>query len=196
MVKLTLNDKIAVAVTGLPGSGKSTFMRTAKELGYYLIVMGNFVRKEAARRNLQPTAENLGKLMLQMRKERGRDVIAQLTVEDAEKAKSSFIIIDGVRNPEEIEKFKQVFRNFYLVAIESPAELRFERIKKRFRSDDSAEKTEFDARDLRELNVGVGRVMALANFTINNSGVLDEFKVKVKNLLEGIMREFPHANKC
>ncbi len=195
MVKLSLDDKIVVAVTGLPGSGKSTFLRAAKELGCYLIIMGDFVRKEAAHRNMQPTAENLARLMFQMREERGRDVIAQLTVEEADKANSSFIVIDGVRNPEEIERFKHVFRKFYLISIESTAELRFGRIKKRFRSDDSTERDRFEDRDIREINVGVRRTMALADLTINNDGALGEFKFKVKNLLGEIMREFSNSNR-
>lgn len=193
---MSLDNKTVVAVTGLPGSGKSTFLRVAKELGYHLIVMGDFVREEAARRNLPPTAVNMGELMFQMRKERGEDFIAQLTVEKAEKMKTDFIVIDGVRNPEEVEKFKKTFKNFYLIAIDSTAELRFKRIRRRFRSDDSTDRDKFEEREARELKVGVGRAMALANLIIDNNSSLGEFKAKVKNVLEEIMRGFSHADKC
>ena len=186
MIKVHVDDKVIVAVTGLPGSGKSAFLRIAKDLSYYPVVMGDFVRKEAANRNLPLTSENLGKLMFQMRKERGDDIIAQLTIEEVTMSKSPFVIIDGVRNPEEIDKFKKIFKRFHLIALESLPKNRFNRIMTRYRSDDSTERKKFDERDARELKVGVGQTIKQAEFVIDNNSSLDTFKVKAKNVLEEI----------
>ena len=63
-----MKEKFVIGVTGMPGSGKATVKQMA-EMGYSTVVMGDEVREEAKRRNIEPTPENLGKLMLKLREE-------------------------------------------------------------------------------------------------------------------------------
>jgi len=58
-------SKLLVCLTGMPGAGKSTIADGLKSKGYEIINLGNAVREEAKKRNLDPTRENLGKLMLE-----------------------------------------------------------------------------------------------------------------------------------
>jgi len=51
----------------MPGAGKSTIAEGLKSKGYDIVNMGNAVRAEAKKRNLESTRENLGKLMLELR---------------------------------------------------------------------------------------------------------------------------------
>ena len=48
----------------MPGAGKSTIVSKLKEDGYETFSLGDGVRAEAKRQNLEPTGANLGKLML------------------------------------------------------------------------------------------------------------------------------------
>ena len=50
-----------MAICGLPGAGKSTAIDAIKDLGV-VITMGDVIRKEAKKRNVEPTGENLGKI--------------------------------------------------------------------------------------------------------------------------------------
>ena len=61
-------NKLLVCLTGMPGAGKSTIAEGLKSKGYEIINLGNTVRNEAKKRNLEPSRENLGKLMLELRK--------------------------------------------------------------------------------------------------------------------------------
>ena len=55
----------------MPGAGKSTIAEGLKPRGYDVINMGNAVREEAKKRNVEPTRTNLGKLMLELREKNG-----------------------------------------------------------------------------------------------------------------------------
>ena len=63
-------SKLIVCLAGMPGAGKSTIANGLKSKGYHIINMGNAVRAEATKRNLEPTGENLGKLMLELREKK------------------------------------------------------------------------------------------------------------------------------
>ena len=63
-------DKIVVGLAGMPGSGKSLVVETARELGYAIVVMGDVIREETIKRGLELTPQNVGKVMLQLRADR------------------------------------------------------------------------------------------------------------------------------
>ena len=69
--------------------------------------MGNSVREEAKKRNLESTRENLGKLMLELRKKNGPGAIAELVKSEIESSTSNVILIDGVRSNDEIQVLKK-----------------------------------------------------------------------------------------
>ena len=50
-----------IGFTGLPGSGKSVAIAGIKDLGVS-ISMGDVIRNETKKRNLNPTDENLGRI--------------------------------------------------------------------------------------------------------------------------------------
>ncbi len=179
--------KTVIGITGMPGSGKSTLAEIAESLGFKKLVMGDFVRAEAERRGLKPTGENLGLLMLQLRREMGEAAIAEMTVKATKKLGSDKIVIDGVRSPAEIDEFKKNFPGFKLIAVHAPREVRFTRLTGRRRSDDPKAWEAFQDRDLRELEVGVGSAIALADRILENIGELEAFKRQAVKLLREVL---------
>ena len=81
----------------MPGSGKSTIVSALKSRGLEALNLGDGVRAEAKRRNLEPTGDNLGKLMLELREKNGPGAIANLLTESIKNSQSKVIIVDGVR---------------------------------------------------------------------------------------------------
>jgi len=63
-------SKLIVCLTGMPGAGKSTIADGLKSKGFEIINMGDAVRAEAKKRNLEPSGQNLGKLMLELREKK------------------------------------------------------------------------------------------------------------------------------
>jgi len=74
--------KLIVCLTGMPGSGKSTIVSALKATsGLEALNLGDGVRAEAKKRNLEPTGENLGKMMLELRDKNGPGAVANLLTE-------------------------------------------------------------------------------------------------------------------
>ncbi|HET9009143.1 MAG TPA: AAA family ATPase [Nitrosarchaeum sp.] len=162
--------KLIVCLTGMPGAGKSTIADGLKSKGYDIINMGNAVRTEAKNRNLEPTGQNLGKIMLELREKNGQGAVAELVVPQIKNSKSNVIIIDGIRSNAEIEVLRK-YGTVKLLAIHASTNTRFGFLKQRGRSDDPQTKENFEERDNREIGVGISNSIALSDETISNNNL-------------------------
>ncbi len=102
-------DKIVVGLAGMPGSGKSLVVETAREEGYAVVVMGDVVREETQKRGLDPTPKNIGKVMLELREKGGDSVIAEKCIPKIEQQESGKVIVDGLRSLSEVDAFQSAF---------------------------------------------------------------------------------------
>jgi len=169
--------KLLVCLTGMPGAGKSTIAEGLKPKGYEIINLGNAVREEAKKRNLDPTRENLGKLMLELREINGAGAIAELVKPIIESSNANVLLIDGVRSNNEIQVLRKL-GTVKLLAIHASTDTRFNFLQKRGRSDDPQTKEHFNERDDRELGVGVSNSIALSDFAISNIGLSKDELIK------------------
>jgi dephospho-CoA kinase len=179
-------QKLVLGVAGMPGSGKSLVIKVAKENDYDVVVMGDVVRKEAEKNNLEPNPENIGKIMLELREKEGKGVIAKRCIPTIEGAKRQKVVVDGIRSLEEVEEFKKRFPKFSLIAICSSPETRFQRLYRRRRSDDAGGWDVFHERDMRELSVGLGNAIVMAEYTVVNEETVDVVKNRVKYVLRKV----------
>jgi len=161
-------SKLIVCLTGMPGAGKSTIANGLKEKGFEIINMGDTVRAEAEKRNLEPTSQNLGKLMLELREKNGPGAVAELIKSSIENSNSNVIVIDGIRSNDEIKVLKKS-ANVKLLSILASTDTRFAFLHERGRSDDPKGREIFEERDNRELSVGVGKSIELADESISNN---------------------------
>jgi dephospho-CoA kinase len=176
-------NKLVVGLAGMPGSGKSLVVDTAREIGYAVVVMGDVIREETKKRSLELTPENVGKVMLELRQESGNYVIAHRCVPKIQEETSRKILVDGLRSLHEADIFKENFVNFSLIAIHSSPETRFERLANRGRSDDTSKWEIFHDRDMRELGVGLGNVIVMAEQMVINDSSVKQVKIRIKESL-------------
>lgn len=177
-----MTDRMVIGIAGMPGSGKNTVHEVAKRYGLPVFVMGDEVRVEAAKRGLEPTPENLGRLMLKLREEEGPEALAKRLVPKIMASKSPVIIVDGIRSMDEVREFRKFFPDFKLLAVHASPETRFKRLLKRKRSDDPKSWESFLERDDREVRVGLGEVIAKADFLVVNEGTLDQYMGELDRL--------------
>jgi dephospho-CoA kinase len=180
------NKKLIIGLAGMPGAGKSVIVNVAKANGYGVVVMGDEVREEAKKRGLEPTPENLGYIMLELRRLEGETVIARRFIQKIAIMTENTIIVDGIRSLAEVEEFKRNFPKFALVAIHASPETRFRRLFHRGRSDDPKSWEIFRERDMRELSVGLGNTIALAEYMIVNEESLNKVKRQAIKILRRI----------
>lgn len=185
-----MGEKLVLGLTGMPGAGKSLVVNVAKSNGYGVVIMGDVVREEAKRRGLEPNQENLGKTMLELREREGNNVIARRSILKIENVKEHKIIVDGIRSPTEIAEFKRHFPNFTLISIESSAETRFKRLYHRKRSDDPKSWKIFHERDQRELGVGLGEAITMAEYKIINKEEKAITKEKIREILKKVEQKW------
>jgi len=184
---MAMKEKNVVGVAGMPGAGKATVKEMVQKMGYSMVVMGDEIREETKRRELKPTPENIGMVMLKLREKEGPYVVAKRCIPKIEKAKGKVVIVDGIRSPDEVKEFKRSFPNFTLIAIHSSPKTRYRRLFQRKRSDDPKSWETFMERDLRELNVGLGKAIATADYMIVNEGTKTQLKRRVREVLKSVV---------
>ena len=179
-------EKIIVCITGMPGAGKTTITgNLKKKKGFEVINMGDAVREEAKKIDLEPTGENLGKLMLELRKKNGNEAIAYLIKPKILHSKSNVIIIDGIRSNEEIKVLRDI-GTVKILSIHASTDMRFKFLNNRGRSDDPKSVESFEERDSREIKVGISTPIALADETIsNNNQSIDELTESAYKIIQG-----------
>tara|TARA_B100001750_G_scaffold90487_1_gene71537 strand:+ start:5435 stop:5986 length:552 start_codon:yes stop_codon:yes gene_type:complete len=179
--------KNLICVTGLPGAGKSLFCEIGNRLNYEIIIMGDQVRKEAKKRGLNNDTKSLSKLMIELREKRGKNAIANMCEEEINKSTNKNIIIDGIRNIEEIELFSQI-GNVKIILIKNTSEQRIKFLQERKRSDAPINEKEFNKRDEKELEIGLKEVMKRAEIVIENIDLTkEEFTKRTELILSNLL---------
>ena len=142
---------LIVCLTGMPGAGKSTIANGLKSQGFDVVVMGNAVRSEADKRNLEHNRENLASLMVTLRASDGPAAIAHLVEPEIKNATSNTVIVDGVRSDDEIAFFETICTT-KILSVHASKDTRFNYMTNRGRSDDPQNKSKFTERDTNQIS--------------------------------------------
>jgi dephospho-CoA kinase len=174
-----------IATVGLAGSGKGEFATVAEDLDVPVVTMGDVIREACRDRGLDP-AEHHGRIAQALRAENGPTAIADASLPHVEAALSDAdtVLVDGIRSDDEVEVFRERFGEaFVLVSIEAPFEVRQRRLGERGRDEVDGDRERLAARDERELGFGLGDAMERADVTIDNTGSLDAYRERVREVL-------------
>jgi len=171
-----------VCVTGMPGCGKEEVLAVAKDLGFSIVRMGDVVREEAQRRGLPITDSAVGGMATAERETHGFGIWAERTLP---RIHGDRTVVDGLRGRAELDVFRMAFGEALVVlAVHASPKTRHERMLRRKRMDDAVTFEAVHARDLRELNWGLGDVIATADIMLVNESSLDEFRRQARMALE------------
>ncbi len=169
-------------ITGLPGSGKEELLAVAREMDIPFLRMGDIVREHHAK-SRSKKGLTVGEFADAERKKKGADIWAKLAME---KMSGDIFLVDGCRSIDEVDAFRTLSDDVYIIAIHSSPETRYERLVKRGREDAPREWVEFADRDSREMSWGVAEVIALADVMFVNESDLDVFHKDVRKKLKEI----------
>jgi dephospho-CoA kinase len=161
---------LIIGITGMPGAGKSTAAKKLGKAGLRMIAMGDMIREETRRRNLYPDDTNMGSVMRELREKFGAGAVAELCLRSIRSMQVDTVVVDGVRSMAEVELFRRS-GEVRLLAIWASPKRRYELLRARGRSDDPQTVESFNARDERELSIGIGAAIALADEVISNERI-------------------------
>jgi len=180
-----------IGLTGRIAAGKGVFADYLIDLGFKQISLSQEVREEAIRKNLEITRESLQNLGNELRNKFGAGIWAKKVVDRINNDNYPNWVVEGIRNPAEIEELKKL-KNFFLVSIDAGQELRFQRVLLRAKSSDPKTWQEFlkaDERDFGEQDESgqqVNKCMQLAQYHIDNSKGLQEASLEVERIFKEI----------
>jgi len=181
-----MSKKIVIGITGTLGSGKDTAAEyvcrryktqdysTSTEIGY-----------ELTKRGMDHSRPNKVVVANELREKFGTGELARRCLA---RATEEILVISAIRNVGEIEYLREN-SNFFLISVDAPIELRYERITKRERLGDGKTFEDFKVSEDRERNAGpTGQqlfpCMALADFTVINDSDLETFSRRIDQAID------------
>ncbi len=175
-----------ILITGMPGSGKSEVANEFSEVGIPVVVMGDVIRTETKRRGLKPDSINTKSVMLDMRQQDGPGAVAKRCVSKLQGIESNLVAIEGCRSLSEVEVFEEFAESVKILCVHASPSTRFERLQNRGRKDAPIDQASFRERDLREISVGLGGVIALSDIMLVNEGTVEEIRSLARKRIEGL----------
>lgn len=179
-------------LTGRIAAGKWVVVDYLKEKGFEYFTVSQIVRQEAAKRWVEITRFNLQTIGNEVRKEFGIGEWMKRIIAQMETWKN--YIVDGIRNPGEVREL-QTQSDFYLLSIDAPESVRFERALLRAKESDPKTKQDFEIIDKRDFGIGepedgqqVGKCMQMADFHIFNDGSLQDYQKKIDTIYDRIKK--------
>jgi dCMP deaminase len=180
-----------IGLTGRNASGKGEAARYLQKKSFYYFSLSDVIRDEIRRRGDEPTRERLIIVGNELRQRHGASVLAERILAKIEDDKH--YIIDSIRNPSEVEAFREA-KHFKLIRIEAPPEVRFKRIVSRQRESDPKTFDEFVELENREAegddtSQNLVKVELMADHTLTNAGALEKLHTQIDELLPKLLRE-------
>jgi len=151
-------------------------------------VYSDILREIAKQRRIEPTRANLQKLGNDVKKASGNQGILSRRLLD--NIKTDKVVVDGIRNVDEIVELKKG-KKAYIIGVIASQRVRFKRLRKRSREGDPINFSEFKRLDNFE-NRGktrgqeINKCLKLADYIINNNGTLEQLQHKAEEIIMAI----------
>ena len=179
---------------GNPAAGKDVAADYIAKQGFVHISSGNIIREIMSGQDIPTDRTHTHAFVKSMRMEYGNhfpagEIVRRATARQGTENKETNIIVSGLRNLSAVDHLHKHFgRNFLLVAIDAPLEMRYARVLARERPGDVTTFEQFKEEQDRERNDGTGahemdKVIAAADVTIENVGTEAELFAKLDEML-------------
>jgi dephospho-CoA kinase len=172
-----------IGLTGTNGSGKGEAADFLKKKGYAYFSLSDVIRDALRKEGKEDSRDNLIEKGNELRDKYGPDILARMVREKVE----GKAVIDSIRNPSEVEYLRKE-KEFILLAIDAPVELRYERVKKRGRQESVSTLEEFIKKEQEEMTDSekgqqLHSCMKMADIVIMNDGTLEDLHLKLEEIV-------------
>jgi len=189
---------VYIGVVGQIACGKGVLVDyLIKKLGFVSFSLSSILHDELKKRGIKEfsrkTLQDIGD---ELRKKYGDDILARRAMTylvRPDQISQSKVVIEGIRNPGEIEFLKKN-PNFILIGVKSKRTLRFQRLLKRAKPWDPKTYKDFLKIDRRDLGIGqqhsgqqVGKCLKYCDYVLTNNKNVSDFQSKVEKLIKKLI---------
>ncbi len=185
---------VIIGLTGKNGAGKGEVAKFLVDAGFHYHSLSDILRDEIKKKNQTVTRERLIEAGTRLRRTEGPGVLAERTL--AKLSSDKNCVVDSIRNPEEVKVLRRR-KDFFLLEVTAPREIRFKRIKERAREKDPQTLEEFirlEDRELKSADLAAQQLLAtaaLADHRIENAGPLGRLHERIKKTVLGLAKSRP-----
>lgn len=184
-----------VFIVGMAGSGKSIVSDELVKKGFAYARFGQLTMDEIKKKGLEINETNEKAVREELRREYGMGAYATLNIPKFdENLKTANVVGDGLYSWTEYKILKEKYGSqMYVLAVYAPPELRYDRLENRSESNNdnsrfrSIPRDKSQSRDYAEIeNIEKAGPIAMADFTIVNTGTVEDAKNQLNKFLDDI----------
>jgi len=184
-----------IGVCGTVAAGKETLTSYFREKGFVYFETRQIIIEELKKLGLELSRTNMQNWADEQRAKFGVGAIMKVMLERAQEDPSKNYMFDSLRNDGEAVFLKENCKDFVLIGVDAPREIRFKRAVTRAKSSDPAIWEEFlkvDERDLNDKENPLGqqtqKLLDMADFKIINDSDLQRAMKQVEEIYGKIIR--------
>jgi len=185
---------IIIGITGTIGAGKGTIVDYLVEHHKFNhFSVRSYLIKEIERRGMLVNRDSMVEVANELRAKHSPSYIVEQLYEEAFLTREN-CIIESIRTPGEVDLLRTK-ANFYLFAVDAPAEIRYLRIKSRMSETDHISYEEFIENEKREMTStdpnkqNISNCIFNADFVIENTGSFNDLQAKIEEILNKIVNQ-------
>ena len=183
---------IVFGLTGKNASGKGTVAEILKKKNFTYHSLSDSLRDELKSLKKEETRENLIDIGNELREKGGPGVLADKLMPKLNSENNH--IVDSIRNPLEVISLRKetLLRRFFLISVDANSKLRYDRLCSRGRIGDTDTWEKFVEQEKKEENNDdpnkqqLSRTMEMADYSIDNSGTLEELEAQVNRIISSL----------
>ena len=182
--------KKLILITGLPGSGKSAAADIiARKYNAKIYHTGDIIREEVKRRKLPYTPASDKKVALWFHTGGREKILAERSWEKVKRTRKNLIILEGFRNVENVRHLEDISGlKPLIIEVKVPFRIRAKRELERGRFKKGETLAYLRRRDKEEKERGLGYLLKLDKYEIDNSGTLKDLEKNIDRLMKRILK--------
>lgn len=183
-----------IGVCGYSGAGKTTFCKEmSRRFLLPVLSTGEIVRRRATERGYALTPENIARVSDEIRRETDQFFLRILAPDLKSFASSPAVLIDCLREDNDLLTLRELSDRPTLVAITAADEVRASRLLGRVRPGDPTSRDGLRELDETEKRLGADRLIAGADYVLGNDSDLDSFIERSAAVVEEILSSRPRS---
>jgi dephospho-CoA kinase len=184
-----------IGVCGSIAAGKETLTSYFREKGFVYFETRQIIIEELKKLGLELSRTNMQNWADEQREKFGVGAIMKVMLERAQKDTTKNYMFDSLRNDGEAEFLRKQQKDFVLIGVDAPREIRFKRAVARAKPSDPVIWEDFlavDERDLNDKENPLGqqtqKLLDIADFVILNDSGLEKSRKQVEEIYSKIIK--------